>query len=182
MPAGPGLCPDRPGLFPGQWVFTQRMHSSVTRRKCIFVTIGKRGKPRFCGAGMAPRVPLALAANKSESEPSPQVPRNALGRFYRTARRFKLRLRRKLRNSNRTEISENPKFIYENLRIFMRAISGTSPRLPCAFVPGPLPMGHENLLAQLLFLGMFCALKSDRKNAKRNLFMRRSSFEPRSDE
>ena len=159
MPAGPGLCPDRPGLFPGQWVFTQRTHSSVTRRKCIFVTIGKRGKPRFCGAGMAPRVPLALAANKSESEPSPQVPRNALGRFYRTARRFKLRLRRKLRNSNRTEISENPKFIYENPRIFMRAISGTSPRLPCAFVPGPLPMGHVNLLAQLLFLGMFCALK-----------------------
>ena len=45
---------------------------------------------------MAPRVPLALAANKSESEPFPQVPRNALGRFYRTARRFKLRLRRKL--------------------------------------------------------------------------------------
>ena len=109
MPAGPGLCPDRPGLFPGQWVFTQRMHSSVTRRKCIFVTIGKRGKPRFCGAGMAPRVPLALAANKSESEPSPQVPRNALGRLYRTVRRFKLKLRRKLRNSNRTEISENPK-------------------------------------------------------------------------
>ena len=81
MPAGPGLCPDRPGLFPGQWVFTQRTHSSVTRRKCIFVTIGKRGKPRFCGAGMAPRVPLALAANKSESEPSPRFPGMRLGGF-----------------------------------------------------------------------------------------------------
>ena len=140
------------GIYPENAFFcdTQKMH---------FCHNWQRGKPRFCGAGMAPRVPLALAANKSESEPFPQVPRNALGRFYRTARRFKLRLRRKLRNSNRTEISENPKFIYENLRIFMRAISGTSPRLPCAFVPGPLPMGHVNLLAQLLFLGMFCALK-----------------------